>query len=126
MNATARDRAFDEMSREHPRVLPGVGCFQMLYTKYLSIVTTSQVPCYPLTTNTVLSGAEEALPRRVQPAEAGCSSACEASHFVSDAMQIRMVQLRYAGRRTRLPGRTSQHGEIAQDGVPYYCPQGLQ
>ena len=50
----------------------------------------------------------------------------EASHFVSDAMRIRMVQLQYAGRRTRLPGRTSQHGEIAQDGVPYYCPQGLQ
>ena len=44
MSATARDRAFDEMSREHPRVLPGVGGFQMLYMKYLSIVTSTVLP----------------------------------------------------------------------------------
>ena len=49
----------------------------------------------------------------------------EASHFVSDAMQMMyMVQYSMQVGEARFPGRTSQRGEIAQDGVPY-CPQGL-
>lgn len=106
MSATAATVRLTKCRGNILGVLPGVGGFQMFYMKYLSIVTTSQVPCYPLTTNTaglrsvvgaVLSGAEEALPRRM------VARLLKVFHFVSDAMHMHMVQLQYAGRRATAP-----------------------
>ena len=68
----------------------------------------------------VLSGAEEALPRRVQRAEAGRSSAWP---LTLRAMRCRCTWCT-ACRSANQHG-IAQHGEIAQDGVPG-CPQGLQ
>ena len=112
MSATARNRAFDEMSREYPG--------ESVPLKYNYDITSTVLPTddnavgQQSGVGAVLSGAEEALPRRVQRAEAGRSSAWP---LTLRAMRCRCRSANQHG--------ISQHGEIAQDGVPG-CPQGLQ